>query len=207
MEITFSIGKKNKIKVISRSTGLLDKFVKVQGEGSYIEDGNKKIYTFQYKKKKKGRKSIIIFNNKRVVKNIAKPPRSKKKNIIYISEEDLFDVKDPLSAVYDLFFNHYDNLNCNQNIKIFDGSEVFFLKLSLLKKNPKKIKSSKLIYKGPLTTCRLNYQTISGHQKKKEQDLNRMYVDIYFGKYNNNYIPYFLTNRRKLVTLKMFLKN
>jgi len=207
MEINFFRDNKNTILVESRSTGLLDIFVKAQGEGSLIKEKNKTIYTFQYKKKKKERKSIIIFNKGKVIKNIAKPPRILKTNIIPISKDDLVDVRDPLSAVYDLFFNHYGNLNCNQKIKIFDGSEVFFLQLSLIKNNPKQIKSTKLIYKGSMVKCRLNYRVISGHLKKKEKKLNKMYVDIYFGRSNNNYIPYFLTNKTKLVTLKMFLKN
>ena len=61
MEINFFRDNKNTILVESRSTGLLDIFVKAQGEGSLIKEKNKTIYTFQYKKKKERKKKYNYF--------------------------------------------------------------------------------------------------------------------------------------------------
>jgi len=196
MEMNF-VKKNNNFSVEGHSKGLLDIFVQVEANGETITSNDKVDYKFHYQKK----------SNQQVVKNIAVPPRSVAKNIIPIKKEDLTNVVDPLSSIDYLLFNQKNNLSCNKQIKVFDGSEVYLLSLSLLETKSKKIQSSKLSYQGSLSSCRLSYKTISGHEKKDEKKLNKMYVDIYFGKTNKDYIPYYLTNKSGLVTLKMFLRN
>lgn len=207
MEMNFVTKNNNQFSVEGHSKGLLDIFVQVEANGETITNNNKVDYKFHYQKKSKERTTLISFQDQQVVKNIAVPPRSIAKNIIPIQKEDLMNVVDPLSSIYYLLFNQKNNLSCNKQIKVFDGSEVYSLSLSLLETKSKRIHSSKLSYQGSLSSCRLSYKTISGHEKKDEKKLNKMYVDIYFGKTNKDYIPYYLTNKSGLVTLKMFLRN
>lgn len=139
-----------------------------------------------------------------MVKNIAVPKRKIKTEIVPVKEQDLENTVDPLAAIYSLIFNQKNNLNCNKKQKVFDGANVYFLILSQIDKNDYTIDSSKLVYNGPMQKCKLSYQTVSGHEIKDEKKLNKMYVDIFYGKKKEMFLPYFLTTK-STITIEMFL--
>ena len=117
----------------------------------------------------------------------------------------LINIVDPLTAVQKLIFDQNKKLNCNKQKKVFDGANVFYLKLSQVDVDSYIIDSSKLIYQKPMQKCKLTYQTISGHELEDEAKLNKMYVDIFYGEKNKMFYPYFLSTKSK-ITLEMFLK-
>ena len=122
-----------------------------------------------------------------------------------VAKKDLENVVDPLTAIQQLIFEQSNKLNCNKQQKVFDGSDVFYLQLSQPDKDNYVINSSKLIYKEPMQKCRLTYKTVSGHEIEDQEKSNKRYVDIFYGKQNKIFFPYFLTTK-STVTLEMFLK-
>ena len=205
MEIQFSNSNNKELETRIKSKGLLNFFVSFKGNGLTKSNTKQTSYQFQYKKKKKARSTTIVFEDKKVVKNISQPARKKKTNIIPIQSYHLENVADPLTAINQLLFEQKNKLNCNQTIKVFDGSDVFYLILSKQSNKNYNFKSSKINFKKPLTKCKLQYQTIAGHKIKDEKKYNKSYVDIFYGKQNSVYLPYFLRTKSK-ISLKMFLK-
>ena len=205
MEIQFSNSPHQELATKIRSKGLLNFFVSFEGNGSTKANTEQTSYQFQYRKKKKARSTTIIFKDRKVIKNISQPARKKQINIIPIQSYHLQDIADPLTALNQLLFNQKDKLNCNQKIKVFDGSDVFYLILSKQNNNDQVFNSSKITFKKPLRKCKLQYQTIAGHKAKDEKKFNKSYVDIFYGKQDKVYLPYFLRTKSK-ISLKMFLK-
>ena len=115
------------------------------------------------------------------------------------------NVLDPLTAINDILFSQKNELNCTKKIKVFDGSDVFYLILSQQDTKDYIVKSSKIVLKQPLKKCRLRYQAVAGHEIEDEKDYNKKYVDIFYGKQNGIYLPYLLQTKSK-ITIKMFLK-
>ena len=140
-----------------------------------------------------------------MIQNYSQPPRRNKKNLVPIYKHHLQNVLDPLSAINEILFSQKTKLNCNKKIKVFDGSDVFYLVLSQKDTKNYIIRSSKIIFKEPLKKCKLQYQAIAGHKIGDEKDYNKKFVDIFYGKQNDLYLPYLLKTKSK-ITLKMFLK-
>lgn len=205
MEIKFSSIKDQKLTTEIESKNLMSFFYNFKGSGNVEYEQNKATYKFAFQKKEKSRTKKIVLKDQVVISNFSNPPKKEKKDIIPISQEDLINVLDPLTAVQQLIFEQKKQLNCNKQKKVFDGSNVFYLKLSKEDTDPYIINSSKLIYQESLQKCKLTYQTIAGHELDDEEKLNKMYVDIFYGKKNKMFYPYFLTTKSK-VTLEMFLK-
>jgi hypothetical protein len=205
MEIQFSNSPHQELATKIKSKGLLNFFVSFRGNGSTKANTEQTSYQFQYQKKKKARSTTIIFKDKKVIKNVSRPARKKQTNIIPIQSYHLQDVMDPLTALNQLLFNQTNKLNCNQKIKVFDGSDVFYLILSRQKNNDQIFNSSKITFKKLLRKCKMQYQTIAGHKAKDEKKFNKSYVDIFYGKHDMVYLPYFLRTKAK-ISLKMFLK-
>ena len=205
MEIQFSNNSDSKITANIVSKGLLDLFVSFKGGGS--TEINKEItsYKFNYKKKKKGRATTIIFKDREVIQNYSQPPRKNKANLVPIQKHHLKNTLDPLTAINDILFSQKNELNCTKKIKVFDGSDVFYLILSQQDTKDYIVKSSKIVLKQPLKKCRLRYQAVAGHEIEDEKDYNKKYVDIFYGKQNGIYLPYLLQTKSK-ITIKMFLK-
>mgnify|MGYP000359607294 CR=1 FL=1 len=205
MEIQFSSSPHQELATKIKSKGLLNFFVSFKGDGLTKNNTKETSYQFQYQKKKKARSTTVVFEDKKVIKNISQPARKKQTNIIPIQSYHLLDVVDPLTAINQLLFNQKNKLNCNQKIKVFDGSDVFYLILSKQNNKDYVFKSSKIIFKKPLKKCKIQYQTIAGHKVKDEIKFNKSYVDIFYGKQSTVYLPYFLKTKSK-ISLKMFLK-
>ena len=205
MEIQFSNSPHQELTTKIKSKGLLNFFVSFKGNGSTKVNTEQASYQFQYQKKKKERLTTIIFKDRKMIKNVSQPARKKQINIIPIQPRHLQNVVDPLTAINQLLFNQKNKLNCNQRTKVFDGSDVFYLILSMQSNKDYVVKSSKITFKKPLRKCRLQYQTIAGHKAKDEKKFNKSYVDIFYGKQDTVYLPYFLKTKSK-ISLKMFLK-
>ena len=188
-----------------QSKSLLSYFYDFKGSGIVEQKDGEAIYKFSYQKKEKKRTTTVVLKNQAVINNFANPPRKEKKNIVPITKEDLTNIVDPLTAVQQLIFDQNKKLNCNKQKKVFDGANVFYLKLSQVDVDSYIIDSSKLIYQKPMQKCKLTYQTISGHELEDEAKLNKMYVDIFYGEKNKMFYPYFLSTKSK-ITLEMFLK-
>jgi hypothetical protein len=204
MKVQFSYSELNKVITKLESKGLLGFFSYFKGEGSSENLSDQFIYNFSYDKKKTKRLRTIVFKAGKVVKNIAIPKRKIKTKIVSVKEQDLEDSVDPLSAIRSLIFNQSNILNCNKKQKVFDGQNVYFLILSQKDKNDYVIDSSKLVYPGSMQKCKLSYKAVSGHEIEDEKKLNKMYVDIFYGKQNEMFLPYFLTTKSK-ITIEMFL--
>ena len=205
MEIQFSNSPHQELATKIKSKGLLNFFVSFKGNGSTKAHAKQTSYQFQYQKKKKARATTIVFKDRKVIKNISQPARKKQTNIIPIQSHHLQNIVDPLTAINQLLFNQKSKLNCNQRTKVFDGSDVFYLILSKQSNKDHIVNSSKITFKKPLRKCRLQYQTIAGHKAKDEKKFNKSYVDIFYGKQDAVYLPYFLRTKSK-ISLKMFLK-
>ena len=205
MEIKFSLNSESKITTNIMSKGLLNFFVSFKGSGSTEINKETTSYKFNYKKKKKGRATTIIFKDQKVIQNYSQPPRKNKANLVPIQKHHLKNVLDPLTAINDILFSQKNELTCTKNIKVFDGSDVFYLILSQRNTKDYEVNSSKIAFKQPLKKCRLGYQTVAGHEIEDEKDYNKKYVDIFYGKKNGIYLPYLLKTKSK-ITIKMFLK-
>jgi len=205
MEIQFSSSSHQKLAARIKSKGLLNFFVSFKGNGSTKINTEQTYYQFQYQKKQKARSTTIVFKDKKVVENTSQPPRKKQTNIVPIHSHHLQGVVDPLTAINQLIFKQNNKLNCNKKIKVFDGSDVFYLILSKQNNKNHIIKSSKITTKKLLRKCKLQYQTIAGHKVKDEKKFNKSYVDIFYGKQGTVYLPYLLMTQSK-ISLKMFLK-
>lgn len=205
MEIKFSLNSESKITTNIMSKGLLNFFVSFKGSGSTEINKETTSYKFNYKKKKKGRATTIIFKDQKVIQNYSQPPRKNKANLVPIQKHHLKNVLDPLTAINDILFSQKNELNCTKKIKVFDGSDVFYLILSQRNTKDYEVNSSKIAFKQPLKKCRLGYQTVAGHEIEDEKDYNKKYVDIFYGKKNGIYLPYLLKTKSK-ITIKMFLK-
>ncbi len=204
MNVQFTYSQTKKITTQLESRGLMGFFTHFEGEGSSENFSNDVVYNFSYDKKKIKRSRTITFRDGKIVKNIAVPKRKIKTEIVPVKEQDLENTVDPLAAIYYLIFNQKNNLNCNKKHKVFDGANVYFLILSQIDKNDYTIDSSNLVYNGPMQKCKLSYQTVSGHEIKDEKKFNKMYVDIFYGKKKEMFLPYFLTTK-STITIEMFL--
>ena len=205
MEIKFSNTKNEKLTTDIESKSLLSYFYDFKGSGIVEQKPNQAIYEFSYQKKEKSRTTTVVLKDQAVINNFSNPPRKEKKDIVPVTKEDLKNVVDPLTAVQQLIFDQNKKLNCNKQKKVFDGANVFYLKLSQVDTDPYIIDSPKLIYQEPMQKCKLTYQTISGHELEDEAKANKMYVDIFYGEKNKMFYPYFLTTKSK-ITVEMFLK-
>ncbi len=204
MKVQFSTQSNNTIATEIESQSLLAFFSYFKGVGITKNTKDQFTYNFSYDKIKKKRSTTIVFKNNKVTENFSVPAKEIKKNIVPVQKQDLENVVDPLTAIQLLVFNQKNNLNCNKQQKVFDGTNVFYLKLSQENSDGYVIDSSKLSYQGSLQKCKLSYVIVSGHEVEDEKKLNKMYVDIFFGKQNKMFLPYFLTTKSK-ITLEMFL--
>jgi len=205
MKIKFSNINNSEFRTDIESKSFLNFFYYFKGVGITQNQPRGATYNFAYEKKDKQRSTTVIFKDLKVIQNFSKPERKKKSNIVSVAKKDLENVVDPLSAIQQLIFEQSNKLNCNKQQKVFDGSNVFYLQLSQPGKDDYVINSSKLIYKKPMQKCRLTYKAVSGHEVEDEEKLNKKYVDIFYGKLNKIFFPYFLTTK-STVTLEMFLK-
>jgi hypothetical protein len=205
MKIKFSNIANETLTTDIQSKSLLSYFYNFKGTGIVEQKNGEAIYKFSYQKKEKKRTTTVVLKNQTVINNFSNPPRKEKKNIVPVTKEDLTNIVDPLTAVQQLIFDQNKKLNCNKQKKVFDGANVFYLKLSQVDVDSYIIDSSKLIYQKPMQKCKLTYQTISGHELEDETKLNKMYVDIFYGEKNKMFYPYFLSTKSK-ITLEMFLK-
>ena len=99
-------------------------------------------------------------------------------------------VRDPLSALTKILKKGL--LNCNFSEKVFDGEDVYILKLvdANLTRNEHKL-------------CTLYYQTVSGHKIKREKKLNNIKINIFYPVHNRDISNIYFETKVNNIPMKM----
>ena len=99
-------------------------------------------------------------------------------------------MSDPLSALTEILKKGLNN--CNFSEKVFDGEDVYILKLvdANLTRNEHKL-------------CTLYYQTVSGHKIKREKKLNNIKINIFYPKHNRDISNIYFETKVNNIPMKM----
>jgi hypothetical protein len=201
MQVKFDMNN-NKIFSVIESKGLVGHFVSFKTiiQTTFLD--NKVRYFFKEFKKNKDEiyefetvNGKVIYNSKKIKKN----SQYKK-----IEIQDLKDTVDPLTGVRDMLFGQKTKLNCSLKQKIYDGDDVYEVYFKPIKKLIKEVVIEEKKY--PIhQACSLNYKAISGHKLSREKDLNSRYLNVYFAKQEDTFVPVYFDTKLKILSLKMQL--
>ena len=192
----------NKIYSLINSRGLIGYFVNFKNIIQTSYDQNQTNYYFNLRKKNKEKiYEFKVINGRVDLRGLRLDKGSDYKKI---TKKDLLNVVDPLTATKELLFTQENKIVCNGERKIYDGDDVYKVKLSSLEKNNKKVKELNKQYLIN-NYCRLSYIAIAGHKLKREKKLNSYFVNVYFAKINNTIVPVYFESKSKFIDIKMYL--
>lgn len=201
MEVKINI-KKNKIYSLINSKGLIGYFVNFENIIQTSFDDNLTHYYFNLKKKNKEKIYEFKKSNQQIESKKLKLDKGKGYQII--KKEDLMDVVDPLSATRDLLFSNNKTFKCNNKRKVYDGDDIYQIKLVPLKSNQRILKNLNQKYK-IIKACKLEYLAIAGHKIKREKKLNSYFVNVYFSEQGKFAVPVYFESKSNLIDIKMYL--
>lgn len=192
----------NKIYSLINSRGLISYFVNFKNIIQTSYDQNQTNYYFNLQKKSKEK----IYEFKAINGRIDLRGLKLDKGSSYkkITKKHLLNVVDPLTATKELLFPQKNKIVCIGERKIYDGDDVYKVKLTSLEKNNKKLKELNKKYLIN-NYCRLSYIAIAGHKLKREKKLNSYFVNVYFAKIKNTIVPVYFESKSKFIDIKMYL--
>tara|TARA_B100000886_G_scaffold26790_1_gene16981 strand:+ start:15519 stop:16196 length:678 start_codon:yes stop_codon:yes gene_type:complete len=171
-----------------QSKGLIGFFYKFQSTAytSYNENISKYKYSRSKKNFNKKLNATFMGKDARINFENIKPKRGYKK----INISDLIKVIDPLSALTEILKKGFND--CNFSKKVFDGEDVYILKLvdANLTRNEHKL-------------CTLYYKTISGHKIKREKKLNNIKINIFYPVYSKDISKIYFETKVNKIPMKM----
>jgi hypothetical protein len=192
----------NKIYSLINSRGLIGYFVNFKNIIQTSYDRNKTYYYFNLQKK--DREKIYEFKTINGHVNLRGLKLDKGSGYKKITKKDLSNIVDPLTATKELLFSQQNKILCSGERKIYDGDDVYKVKLALLEKNNEKLKELNKKY-SIINYCRLAYIAIAGHKLKREKKLNSYFVNVYFAKVDNVIAPVYFESKSKFIDIKMYL--
>ncbi len=201
MEVKINI-KKNKIYSLINSKGLIGYFVNFENIIQTSFDDNLTHYYFNLKKKNKEKIYEFKKTNQQIESKKLKLDKGKGYQII--KKEDLVDAVDPLSAARDLLFSNNKTLKCSNKRKVYDGDDIYQIKLVPLEFNQSILKKLNQKYK-IIKACKLEYLAIAGHKIKREEKLNSYFVNVYFSEQGKLAVPVYFESKSNLIDIKMYL--
>ena len=171
-----------------KSKGLIGFFYKFQSTAFTSYDHNTSEYKYSRSKKNFSKKLNAKFMGKDARINFENIKTKKGYKKINIS--DLTKVSDPLSALTEILKKGLNN--CNFSEKVFDGEDVYILKLvdANLTRNEHKL-------------CTLYYQTVSGHKIKREKKLNNIKINIFYPVHNRDISNIYFETKVNNIPMKM----
>ena len=192
----------NKIYSLINSRGLIGYFVNFKNIIQTSYDRNQTNYYFNLQKKDKEKiYEFKVINGRVDLRGLKLDKGSGYKKI---NKKDLLNIVDPLTATKELLFSQKNKIVCSGERKIYDGDDVYKVKLTSLEKNNKKLKELNKKYLIN-NYCRLGYIAIAGHKLKREKKLNSYFVNVYFAKIKNTIVPVYFESKSKFIDIKMYL--
>ncbi len=123
-------------------------------------------YSLSYESKRSSGRLKMEFEGNVVSQVLSQPPMRLNPDSVQITESDITNVLDPLSAVFAPALSKRGGLDaaiCRQQVAIFDGKHRFNLTLSH-KRTVQVHKKGRRGYSGPALVCRVMYTPVSGHR-------------------------------------------
>ncbi|MEM8743269.1 MAG: DUF3108 domain-containing protein [Pseudomonadota bacterium] len=170
--------------------------------GAVTKNGPKpSSFAFDFKTKKRRGSLAMMFENDSVSYVKAKPPFSKSKKTIPVTDAHVKGVLDPLSAIFftaKSTVRGEDGSVCPGRIPVFDGKQRFDLVLTHKKTIHVKKKRRKKGYKGTAVVCRIKYEPIAGYKPDNSgvkfmsatDDIEVWLIEV---PKNGMYVPYHVT--------------
>ncbi|MAW01962.1 MAG: hypothetical protein CMI81_03655 [Candidatus Pelagibacter sp.] len=178
----------NKISTKIKSKGFVGFFYKFETLASSLFVKNTVEYNYKRIKKNYEKKLYAFITHGNAQNNF--PNLKHRHGYSKIIKSDLNNVIDPLTAVKQILKTGYKK--CNFKSKIFDGEEIYILKLI-----------DNQIIKNSYKVCTLKYQTVSGHKLKREKKLNNLKLHIYYPLDSSDISNIYFKTTIKSLPLKM----